>query len=60
MCVSSMNVQIKEIRPGPTKASFLLIQDDLLHPLLGGNKLRKLDALLPKLASQGVSDVVRN
>jgi len=35
-----------------------IIHDDLLHPVLGGNKLRKLDALLPALVQDGVTDVV--
>lgn len=29
---------------------FALIRDDLLHPLLGGNKWRKLDGLWAQLA----------
>jgi D-cysteine desulfhydrase len=39
---------------------FYVLRDDLLHPLLGGNKLRKLDALLPLLEDCGATDVVRN
>jgi hypothetical protein len=39
--------------------TFQVIQDDLLHPILGGNKLRKLDALLPALQESGTTDVVR-
>ena len=35
-----------------------IIQDDLLHPVLGGNKLRKLDGLLPELQAAKVTDVV--
>lgn len=35
-----------------------IIQDDLLHPILGGNKLRKLDALMPALANAGITDLV--
>ena len=38
--------------------TFQVIQDDLLHPVLGGNKLRKLDALLPALQESGTTDVV--
>ena len=38
--------------------TFQVIQDDLLHPVLGGNKLRKLDALLPALQESGATDVV--
>ena len=36
-----------------------ILHDDLLHPVLGGNKLRKLDALLPTLQPSGITDVVR-
>ena len=36
-----------------------VIADDLLHPHIGGNKLRKLDALLPDLEGAGCTDVVR-
>ncbi|KAG2448972.1 hypothetical protein HYH02_005726 [Chlamydomonas schloesseri] len=35
-----------------------MLRDDLLHPVLGGNKVRKLDALLPELRHSGVTDVV--
>ncbi|CAL8470386.1 g9928 [Coccomyxa elongata] len=35
-----------------------IIQDDLLHPILGGNKLRKLDALMPALSASGFTDLV--
>ena len=46
---------------GPTEGSSLqVIQDDLLHPVLGGNKLRKLDALLPALEEAGVRHVVQH
>jgi len=38
--------------------SFHVIRDDLLHPIMGGNKLRKLDALIPLLQAHGVTDVV--
>ena len=51
--------QTKHIQTNLTgQSSFLLLQDDLLHPILGGNKLRKLDALMPHLAAAGVTDVV--
>ena len=36
-----------------------LLQDDLLHPILGGNKLRKLDAVMPFLTAQSITDLVR-
>ncbi|KAA6420287.1 MAG: hypothetical protein FRX49_09771, partial [Trebouxia sp. A1-2] len=36
----------------------LVVQDDLLHPILGGNKLRKLDALLPEVKASGCTDLL--
>ena len=38
---------------------FWVVRDDLLHPIAGGNKLRKLDALLPALLASGATDIVR-
>ena len=38
---------------------FWVVRDDLLHPVAGGNKLRKLDALLPQLQADGATDIVR-
>ncbi|MCD7468727.1 hypothetical protein HAX54_007155 [Datura stramonium] len=38
--------------------SFYVVRDDLLHPLVNGNKARKLDALLPLLEDSSVTDVV--
>ncbi|XP_047255180.1 D-cysteine desulfhydrase 2, mitochondrial isoform X5 [Capsicum annuum] len=38
--------------------SFYVVRDDLLHPLVNGNKARKLDALLPILEDSSVTDVV--
>ncbi|CAM8953481.1 unnamed protein product [Rhodiola kirilowii] len=38
--------------------SFYVVRDDLLHPLINGNKARKLDALLPLLEQHGITDVV--
>ncbi|KAL3501097.1 hypothetical protein ACH5RR_035546 [Cinchona calisaya] len=37
---------------------FYVVRDDLLHPLVNGNKARKLDALLPLLEDYSVTDVV--
>uniref|UniRef100_A0A3N7GDD7 Tryptophan synthase beta chain-like PALP domain-containing protein n=1 Tax=Populus trichocarpa TaxID=3694 RepID=A0A3N7GDD7_POPTR len=37
---------------------FYVVRDDLLHPLVNGNKARKLDALLPLLVDYSVTDVV--
>lgn len=39
--------------------SFYVVRDDLLHPLVNGNKARKLDALFPLLLAHSVTDVVR-
>ncbi|KAL2337259.1 hypothetical protein Fmac_011705 [Flemingia macrophylla] len=36
---------------------FYIVRDDLLHPLVNGNKARKLDALLPLLHHCSVTDV---
>ncbi|KAG9445524.1 hypothetical protein H6P81_011652 [Aristolochia fimbriata] len=35
-----------------------VVRDDLLHPLINGNKARKLDALLPLVEDHAVTDVV--
>ena len=52
-------LQIKEYRvPDAPDASLTIFHDDLLHPVLGGNKLRKLDALLPTLQPSGITDMV--
>ncbi|XP_010514253.1 PREDICTED: D-cysteine desulfhydrase 2, mitochondrial-like isoform X2 [Camelina sativa] len=39
-------------------SSFYILRDDLLHPLVNGNKARKLDALLPLLEDYKFTDVV--
>lgn len=39
--------------------SFYVVRDDLLHPLVNGNKARKLDGLIPLLVDHSVTDVVR-
>jgi len=38
--------------------SFYVVRDDLLHPLVNGNKARKLDGLLPLIEEHTVTDVV--
>ncbi|GLT32281.1 hypothetical protein SLA2020_069580 [Shorea laevis] len=38
--------------------SFYILRDDLLHPLVNGNKARKLDALFPLIEDYSVTDVV--
>ncbi|XP_077227980.1 pyridoxal-5'-phosphate-dependent enzyme family protein isoform X2 [Tasmannia lanceolata] len=37
---------------------FYVVRDDLLHPLINGNKARKLDGLLPLVEDHSVTDVV--
>ena len=51
-------LQIRDVRDSEGETRFQIIQDDLLHPVLGGNKLRKLDGLLPELQAIGCTDVV--
>ena len=46
--------------PARSATAVHVVRDDLIHPLYGGNKARKLDALLPSLAQQGVTHVVSN
>ncbi|GAQ82667.1 hypothetical protein KFL_001190100 [Klebsormidium nitens] len=43
---------------GKVAPNFFVVRDDLLHPLMGGNKMRKLDALVPQLQGEGVTDVI--
>ncbi|KAL5552729.1 hypothetical protein UlMin_040130 [Ulmus minor] len=38
--------------------SFYVVRDDLLHPLVNGNKSRKLDGIFPLLEDHSVTDVV--
>ncbi|KAK9751121.1 hypothetical protein RND81_02G243600 [Saponaria officinalis] len=40
------------------RPSFYIVRDDLLHPLVNGNKARKLDALLPMIEDISGTDVV--
>lgn len=35
-----------------------MIRDDLLRPLVEGNKSRKLDGMMPELRDSGVTDIV--
>lgn len=39
--------------------SFFIVRDDLLHPLINGNKARKLDGLIPLVEDHSVTHVVR-
>ncbi|KAK9060226.1 hypothetical protein SSX86_020930 [Deinandra increscens subsp. villosa] len=40
------------------ESSFYIVRDDLLHPLVNGNKARKLDALIPLVEDHLGTDVV--
>lgn len=52
------HVRLDCVRFVEGRAPMMLVRDDLLHPFAGGNKLRKLDGYLPRLAEAGVTDVV--
>ncbi|XP_059072976.1 D-cysteine desulfhydrase 2, mitochondrial isoform X2 [Cryptomeria japonica] len=52
----ALGEKLKESRQ--RRNSFYVIRDDLLHPLISGNKTRKLDALLPLIEAHSVTDVV--
>lgn len=41
--------QVTHVQPDSSSAGFAVIRDDLTHPLIGGNKWRKLDGLWPQL-----------
>ncbi|XP_038893329.1 D-cysteine desulfhydrase 2, mitochondrial isoform X2 [Benincasa hispida] len=41
-----------------SEQSFYVARDDLLHPLINGNKARKLDGVLPLIEDNSVTDVV--
>ncbi|KAL9257546.1 D-cysteine desulfhydrase 2, mitochondrial-like protein [Drosera capensis] len=44
--------------PSSKDASFYIVRDDLLHPLVNRNQARKLDALLPLVGDNSGTDVV--
>ncbi|GAA0164687.1 deaminase [Lithospermum erythrorhizon] len=46
------------VERNPQQPSFYVVRDDLRHPLVNGNKARKLDALLPFLEDHSITDVV--
>ncbi|KAK9816307.1 hypothetical protein WJX74_006529 [Apatococcus lobatus] len=50
--------QLQASISGQPESEILVIRDDLLHPLIGGNKVRKLDGMLPSLKEAGVTHVV--
>ena len=54
-----LHPQLKVVSLAQTQGNLLVIQDDLLHPVLGGNKLRKLDALLPEIKTLQCTDLAR-
>ncbi|GKF70566.1 hypothetical protein Tco_0203623, partial [Tanacetum coccineum] len=41
-----------------SSSSFYIVRDDLLHPLVNGNKVRELDALLPLVEDHLGTDVL--
>ncbi|XP_022966679.1 D-cysteine desulfhydrase 2, mitochondrial isoform X2 [Cucurbita maxima] len=45
-------------RENASEQSFYVVRDDLLHPLINGNKARKLDGFLPLIEDNLVTDVV--
>ncbi|PRW39108.1 D-cysteine desulfhydrase mitochondrial [Chlorella sorokiniana] len=49
-------VPVMHVRPEGSASGFAVIRDDLTHPLIGGNKWRKLDGLWPLL--EQASDIV--
>ncbi|KAL3688405.1 hypothetical protein R1sor_014714 [Riccia sorocarpa] len=53
-----VNAGFLEANQSDSGPGFYVIRDDLLHPLLGGNKVRKLDGLIPELQKRGATDVV--
>lgn len=55
-CLTQPSPQIRKI--ALSGGQLLVVQDDLLHPVLGGNKLRKLDALIPEVKASGCTDLV--
>ena len=57
-CKIGLLPQVRTVNLGSANSHLQIIQDDLLHPVLGGNKLRKLDGLLPELQAAKVTDVV--
>ncbi|KAK9113571.1 hypothetical protein Syun_020368 [Stephania yunnanensis] len=52
------NMSHESIVNGRGRPSFYVVRDDLLHPLVNGNKARKLDGLLPLLEDHSITDVV--
>ncbi|XP_028796399.1 D-cysteine desulfhydrase 2, mitochondrial-like isoform X2 [Neltuma alba] len=52
----SFNDDLREMDKGDRY--FYIVRDDLLHPLINGNKARKLDGVLPLLEDFSVTDVV--
>ena len=70
--VQQIVVSSKEVKPGGElfgnvsdiaekeneESSFHIVRDDLSHPLVNGNKSRKLDGLLPLVEDHLVTHVV--
>ncbi|KAF5726707.1 hypothetical protein HS088_TW22G00388 [Tripterygium wilfordii] len=56
--LNNTNPQLGDKMEDKEDLSFYIVRDDLLHPLVNGNKARKLDGLLPLLQDHSVTDVV--
>ncbi|KAL3130518.1 hypothetical protein ABBQ38_008333 [Trebouxia sp. C0009 RCD-2024] len=50
--------QLRRLKVTAAAGELIVVQDDLLHPVLGGNKLRKLDGLLPEVKATGCTDLL--
>jgi hypothetical protein len=50
--------QVHRINEAYGQTRLWIARDDLLHPIVGGNKYRKLDAVIPALVNEGITDVV--
>ncbi|KAK9809211.1 hypothetical protein WJX72_011493 [[Myrmecia] bisecta] len=58
-CQERGTVKAEKVEPvGSAGSAFWIVRDDLLHPVIQANKMRKLDSLLPKLIQDGATDVV--
>ena len=58
-CVHDSRCVLQLRRLTLSTGELVVVQDDLLHPVLGGNKLRKLDGLLPEVKGTGCTELVR-
>ena len=51
-------IPLETVAGRSSSSSLYLVRDDLIHPVYGGNKARKLDAILPRLVLDKVTDIV--